>query len=171
MNIYTVLATIPIALVLLTGTGFGQSKRCGSFDKKVTYKILTDNITTKDSNREIFLQIYVEPERFTVGSMVKLMERIKREYCEFDSIAVSIFDTKKREKMPDPLPQPLGEWLLMDREGKIRPRGFYEYDKQASTAELTFQEKRNNKEIDVEIIFRPDGYCVSETNTKPSERK
>jgi hypothetical protein len=152
--------------VLFTGAGFAQLERCESFDKKVTYKILTDNITTKNSNKRIFLQVYVEPRRFTVASMVKLTERVKREYCDFDSIAVSIFDTKKLEKLPDPPPHPLSEW-----QSKTPPRAFYQYDRRADAGELTFQEKRGSKEIDVEIVFRPDGYCVSEMTTPPSENK
>ncbi|HEX6279691.1 MAG TPA: hypothetical protein VFZ49_06695 [Pyrinomonadaceae bacterium] len=166
MNVYTVFAAIPIVLVLFTGGGFAQSKRCDGFDEKVTYRILVDNITTKESRKRLSLHIYIKPERFTVDSMVKLVERIRTEYCEFDSIAVFVFDTKKREKLPDPPPHP-----LFELPSENPPRGFYKFDKQANTAELTFQEKRNSKVIDVEIVFRSDGYCVSEMPTQPSEHK
>ena len=165
MNMRPVIASIPIVVVLFVGGLFGQSARCEGFDKKVTYEILVDNVSIRDS-RKISLRIYVKPDRFTVASMVRLFERINREYCQFDRITVGIFDTKKLEKLPDPPPHPLSEW-----QSKTPPRGFYEYDKQTNSAELTFQEKRNSKEVDVAIVFRPDGYCVSETSTQPSESK
>ena len=157
MRIQYLLMGIMIIMVLFIGVGSAQMKRCEGFDKKVTYKILTDNIVTRDSKTRIFLQIYIEPKRFTVTSMVQLVERIKREYCEFDSIAVSIFDTEKREKFPDPLPQP-----LIDLQRKITPRGFYEYNKLANTGELSFQESRNERVYSIEIEFNPTGYCVTE---------
>jgi len=156
------LANIAI-LVLFVGV-LGQPPKCGGFDKKVAYTILADNTITKDGHRRIYLEVYIRPERFTVASMIKLVERIKKEYCEFDSIAVAVFDTKKLDKIPDPPPHPLIDW-----HSKTPPKGFYEYDKQANTAELTFREKRNDRSIDVEIIFRSDGYCVSEKSAQPSE--
>jgi hypothetical protein len=165
VNIRPVLASIPIILFLFVGGIFGQSSRCEGFDKKVTYEILIDNVSIRDS-RKISLRIYVKPGRFTVASMVRLFERINREYCQFDSITVGIFDTKKLEKLPDPPPHPLSEW-----QSKTPPRAFYQYDRRADAGELTFQEKRGSKEIDVEIVFRPDGYCVSEMTTPPSENK
>ena len=159
------LVNVSIMLLLVVG-GFAQPPKCEAFDNKVAYKVLNDNVTTKDGHKRIYLEIYVGQERFVVASMVKLVERIKHEHCKFDSIAVSIFDTKKLEKLPDPPPHPLIDW-----QSKTPPRGFYEYDRQSNTAELTFQEKRNSKEIDVEIIFRPDGYCVSEIIAQQREIK
>ncbi len=162
MNIHTVVATILIVLVAFIGGGFAQSKRCEGFDRKVTYQVLVDNITTKESRKRLSLHIYIRPERFTVGSMVRLVERIRTEYCEFDSIAVFMFDTNKGRKLPDPPPHP-----LFDVPSENPPRGFYEYDKKANTAELTFQERRNSKLLEVEVIFRPEGYCVSEEIFQP----
>lgn len=156
-----ILSTLAV-LTLFTIIGFAQSGECGGFDKKVSYKILVDNITTKESRKHLYLDIYIKPDRFTVDSILRLAERIRNEYCEFDSIAVFFFDTKKREKIRGPAPQPLIDWVP-----KIAPRGMYRFERRANTTELEFQEKRNQKLINVEITLRPDGYCVSETPDEP----
>lgn len=160
-------SSVSILLLLLLAVGsLAQAKKCGSFDAKVTYKILSRNTTSKDSQKRIYLEIYLKPDRFTVVSMIRLTERLRSEYCEFDSIAVSIFDTEKLEKMPDPPPQPLIDWR-----SNTPPKGFYEFNRKANTAELTFQEKRDSKVYDVEIVFRADGYCISEMITQLSKSR
>lgn len=156
MKICFLLVSITIILGLSI-CGFAQNKKCDTYDKNVTYKILSDNITTQNSHTKIFLEIYISPKKITVDSMIKLVERIKTEYCEFDEISVAIYDVKKIEKIPDPPPQPLTAW------SGTSPRGFYEYNKQENTGELSFSEKRKDKEVQVEILFDTNGYSVSET--------
>lgn len=162
MNIkITHLVIVIVAVLFFSLNGSAQIKRCEGFDKKVTYKILVDNITSKGSHKELYLRIYIKPEKITTNYMLRLVERIKAEYCEFDSIAVAFYDTRKMEKIPDPPPQPLIEWI-----GTLT-RGFYKYDKHANTAELSFEEKRNNKIYSIEIEFNERGYCVSEELYSP----
>ena len=163
MNIRHLLLSMTATLSLFCGFGLAETGPCDGSDKKITYRILNNNITERDSKRRIFLQVYLDPKRFTVHSMINLAAQIKCDYKEFDSIAVSIFDNKRGETLPDPPPHPLFE-LPSDNP----PRGFFEFQKQSNTAELTFQEKRNNKFIDIEILFTADGYCVTETLVQPS---
>ena len=148
---------------LFGSSGFAQAGACGDFDKKVTYKILDENITTKESRRHLFMDVFIKQDRFTVDSMIQLAERLRAEYCQYDSLAVFFFDTTKRDKINGPAPQP-----LIDYVPKIASRGMYILDRQTNSAELTFQGKRNNKLIDIEIMFTADGYCVTETLVQPS---
>ena len=166
MNIKHFIACAFLALFLFGSLGFAQAAACGDFDKKVTYKILYENITTKESRRRLFMDVFIKHDRFTVDSMIQLAERFKAEYCEFDSLAVFFFDTTKRDKINGPAPQP-----LIDYVPKIASRGMYILDRQANSAELTFQGKRNNKFIDIEILFTANGYCVTETPDQPSGNK
>lgn len=154
MKIHFLFVSVGIILILFIG-GFAQAKKCDNFDKKVNLKILTENITMKNAHTRIFLEIYIEPRKFTIDSMIQLIERIKNEYCNFDSIAVAIYDTKKLKSIPNP-PQPLIDWT------GTSTRGFYEFDRKENKGELSFREKRNDKEFDIEIIFNSDGYCVTE---------
>lgn len=151
--------SVPVLLFLVSGA-FAQIPKCEGFDKKVTYRLLLDNITTRNSQSELYLRIYVKPERFTVDSMVKLIQRIKKEYCKFDRITVAIYDTRKLAKMPDPPPQPLSAWL------GTPIRGFYEYEKRENKDELSFLEIKEGKRVDVEIYFKPDGFCRVESNSE-----
>lgn len=163
MNIKHFIACAFSVLFLFGSSGFAQAAACDRSEKRVRYQILNENITNRDSKSRIFVQIFIEPKRFTIHAMINLSSQIKCDYKEFDSIAVSIFDNKRGEKLPDPPPHPLFE-LPSDNP----PRGFFEFQKQPNTAELTFQEKRNNKFIDIEILFTADGYCVTETLVQPS---
>ncbi len=150
-------------IFLFGSSGIAQVAACGDFDKKITYKILDENITTKESRRHLFMDVFIKPDRFTVDSMIQLAKRFRVEYCQFDSLAVFFFDTTKRDRINGPAPQP-----LIDYVPKIASRGMYIFDRQANSAELTFQGKRNNKLIDVEIMFTADGYCVTETLDQPN---
>lgn len=165
MNSRHLLLSITATLSLFCGFGLAEAGTCDGSDKRIAYRILNENITERDSKRRIFLQVYLDPKRFTVHSMINLAAQIKCDYKEFDSIAVSIFDNKRGETLPDPPPHPLFELPSQNP-----PRGFFEFQRQSHTAELTFQEKRNKQVLDIEITFRPDGYCVSETPSRPGER-
>lgn len=152
MNIRSGLASISIVLLLFVDVGLGQSKDCDVFDRNVKYKVLSKMIDADKS--KIFLEIYIEPRRFRVDLMIGLRERLKTEYCDFSSVWVSLYDTKKLDKMPDPPPHPLLDW-----ESKTPMKGFYKLDRKESTEELVFHETTNGKET--EIVFRSDGFCVS----------
>ena len=163
MKLHSLLSIVATILFLFIG-GFAQAKKCDGFDKNIKYKVLFDDINTKDSHTELFLEIYIEPNRFTVDSMLKLAERLKTEYCDYDSIKVRFYNTAKLEKMPDPPPQPLIHWVGTPM------RGFYEFDRKENKEELFFRVKRKDKEIDVEIIFKSDGYCIVEKEYKANGR-
>lgn len=49
-------------------------------------------------------------------------------------------------------------------------RGYYEFDRNENKEELFFRVKRRDKEIDVEIIFKSDGYCIVEEEYKANGR-
>lgn len=162
MNIRHLLLSMTATLSLFCGFGLAETGPCEGIEKRIKYRILNDNITERDSKRRIFLQVYLDPKRFKVHSMINLAAQIKCDYKEFDSIAVSIFDNKRGETLPDPPPHP-----LFELPSENPPRGFFEFQRQSDTAELTFQEKRNKQLLEIEITFRPDGYCVSETPSQP----
>ncbi len=152
MKIYALLALM-VMMIFLFANGFGQSNQCGSFDRNVNYKILFKDIDTVES--EIFLEIYLKPEKFAVDSMIKLAERLRTEYCGFNSVSVRFYGVKKLDRVPDPPPHPLFEW-----ESKSPMRGFYELNRKESKQEISFREKPNGKATT--ILFKSDGYCVSD---------
>jgi hypothetical protein len=161
MKMRFLLIAIVVMFSLLVN-GFAQSAKCDGFDRTIKYKILFEDASTRKS--EIFLEVYVASERFTVDSMMKLIRRLRTEYCNLDSISVRFYDTQKVDRMPDPPPQPLIDW-----HSKTPFKGFYEYNRKANTGELTFREGRSDELVDVEIIFRSGGYCLTEKRAKPIE--
>lgn len=155
MKIHGFLTGLVLTFFLLIN-GFGQLEKCDDFDRNVKYKVLFENKSTAES--EIFLEVYIGPERFTIESMLNLIERLRTEYCGFDSISVRFYDTKKIDKLRDPLPYPLLDW-----ESKTPMRGFYDRDRRSNKQELGFRGKKKDKVITV--IFNSDGYCVTEVSS------
>ena len=153
--------SILVMIVFLLGAGgFAQAKECADYDRSIKYKIILKNITAAES--EVFLRIYVEPEKFTIDHMLKLSARLKAEFCNLNRISARFYDVKKVLEFSDPLPNPLPVGEI-----KTLMRGFYNLDRKKEVQELDFKADKAAKVTS--ITFKSDGYCVSETDIEEKD--
>lgn len=141
------LTIVAIVLLSTSDASSQETSPCGEFDKSVRYKMVVRSESNRNGKRELYMQIFLKPALYRKGAMLALAERLVKEYCEFDELAVFFREYEKitrEERVPvDPLIE----------SDQPRLKGYFEFSKADRKGEMDFDEIGRPKNEAVRIFF------------------
>lgn len=113
-----------------------------------SYKI-GDKSKLVSDREKISLQISLNKKYFNREDMVKLVKKLRADYCNFELVSVVLYDNHKNSRDP-------GNTYVMFRSNYkiIRMRGFYNLDRATGEEGLDFSLAPGNLTTEVQLRFK-----------------